>query len=318
MQFAKDTRIPQINQSETARVISRALPWIKAITGKTVVIKYGGSAMVNPELRKQVMSDIVLLKIMGVNPVIVHGGGSDINAAMERFGLPVEFRNGLRVTTEEGMDVVKMVLVGKVNQELVRDMNSHGNLAVGVSGSDAGTVVAEQTDPALGRVGTVTRINADYINALVEDGYIPVIASVALGDDGGYFNVNADLVAGAIAGAIGAQKIIFLTDVDGVYLDFDDKDSLISNMTLEEARGLVDGGQMASGMIPKINACTNALDAGVFRAHIVNGTIPHSILLELLTDEGAGTMVRRTSKDEMFDTHPLGVVASKLVENLDE
>lgn len=318
MKFAKETRVAQINQSDTARVISRALPWIKNITGKTVVIKYGGSAMVNPELRKQVMSDIVLLKIMGVNPVVIHGGGSDISETMERFGMPVEFKNGLRVTSEEGMDVVKMVLVGKVNQELVRDMNAHGNLAVGVSGSDAGTVVAEQTDPALGRVGTVTRINADYINALIEDGYIPVIASVALGDDGGYFNVNADLVAGAIAGAIGAQKILFLTDVDGIYLDFDDKDSLISNMTLEEAKSLAQGGQMAAGMIPKINACTNALDAGVLRSHIINGTIPHSILLELLTDEGAGTMVWRTSRDELFDTHPLGAVASKLVENLDE
>lgn len=318
MKFANDTRADQYDQRETARVIARALPWIKAITGKTVVIKYGGSAMVNEELRSQVMSDIVLLKIMGVNPVIIHGGGTAISSVMDRFGLPVEFRKGLRVTTEEAMDVVKMVLVGQVNQELVRAMNSHGNLAVGVSGSDAGTVVAEQSDPALGRVGTVTRINADYINALVDDGYIPVIASVALGDDGGYFNVNADLVAGAIAGAIGAQKVIFLTDVDGVYLDFSDKSTLISNMTLEEAKGLVESGKLSSGMIPKITACTNALDQGVFRAHIVNGTQPHSLLLELLTDEGAGTLVYRTDCTDKHEEHSLGSVASKLVENLDE
>lgn len=318
MKFANETRADQLNRAETAQVISRALPWIKAITGKTVVIKYGGSAMVNDDLRAQVMSDIVLLKIMGVNPVVIHGGGTAISTVMDRFGLPVEFRNGLRVTTEEAMDVVKMVLVGKVNQELVRDMNKHGNLAVGVSGSDAGTVVAEQTDPALGRVGTVTRVNADYINALIQGGYIPVIASVALGDDGGYFNVNADLVAGAVAGAIGAQKVIFLTDVDGVYLDFDDKDTLISKMTLEEAEDLVAGGTLASGMIPKITACTNALEAGVQRAHIVNGTMQHSILLELLTDEGSGTMVYRTEADTAHEEHPLGAVASKLAENLED
>jgi acetylglutamate kinase len=230
--------------------------------------------------------------------------------------LPVEFRNGLRVTTDEAMDVVKMVLVGQVNQELVRAMNKHGNLAVGVSGSDAGTVIARQQDPRLGRVGRVTRVSKDYIEALIEDDYIPVIASVALGEDGGYYNVNADHVAGEVAAAIGAQKCVFLTDVDGIYEDFDDKSTLISNMTLEEARALVDSGILSTGMIPKVKSCIRALDAGVYRTHVINGTTHHALLLELLTDAGIGTVIHRTQEAYQYENHPLGSVASKLIENL--
>lgn len=314
MKYAKNTR-PQGVSLETADVLIEALPWIKNITGKTVVIKYGGAAMIDKKLRADVMSDIVLLKIIGVNPIIIHGGGNDISEAMERYDIPVEFKNGLRVTTDAGMEVVRMVLMGKVNQELIATMNSHGNLAVGVSGSDAGTIIAEQMDPDLGRVGKVTQINTHYLEDLIRDDYIPVVASLAMGEDGGCYNVNADSVAGAIAAAIGAHKVIFLTDVDGLYEDFEDKESLISNISLGELKRAVDGEEVSKGMIPKLKACIAALEAGVFRAHIINGTIPHSLMLELLTNFGVGTTMHSTDEAYDFDAHPLGNFASRLSEN---
>lgn len=314
MKYARDRKI---TSTHTAEVLIEAFPWIKSCTGKTVLIKYGGAAMVDPELRNAVMSDIVMLKIMGVNPVIVHGGGADITRNMERFGLEVEFRDGQRVTTDEAMDVVKMTLIGKVNEELVLAMNEHGNLAVGVNGTDAGTIMAEQKDPALGRVGRVTEVNPAYINALIASDYIPIIASVGKGTDGGSYNINADVAASAIASAIGAHKIIFLTDVDGFYEDFDDKDSLVSQMTLEECKGMLAEGKVSKGMIPKLQSCVNSLESGVPRAHIVNGTIPHSILVELLTTGGSGTLIydaeHKISNDDM---RPLGILASRLSENL--
>lgn len=314
MKYAKDTR-PQVVSNEMAEVLVKALPWIKNITGKTVVVKYGGSAMVDRKLCADVMNDIVLLKIIGANPIIVHGGGNDISEVMERFGEPVKFKNGLRVTTEKGMDIVRMVLMGKVNQELVETMNVHGNLAVGVSGADAGTIIADQFSPDLGRVGAVSRINPGYLEDLIYDDYIPVVASLALGEDGGYYNVNADLVAGELAAAIGAHKIIFLTDVDGLYEDFDDKSTLISNMTLSEIRRMVESDNISQGMIPKLKSCIAALEAGVFRAHIINGTTPHALILELLTNTGVGTTMHSTEESCDFDAHPLGNFASKLVEN---
>ncbi|MDR0513784.1 MAG: acetylglutamate kinase [Coriobacteriaceae bacterium] len=314
MKYAKDTR-PQEVSDETAKVLVEAFPWLKNITGKTVVIKYGGSAMEDKALKAAVMGDIVLLKIMGVNPIIVHGGGKAITEAMERFGVPVEFKDGLRVTSPEAMELVKMVLMGKVNQELVETMNVHGNLAVGVSGSDAGTIIADQLSPDLGRVGIVSRINTPYLEDLIADDYIPVVASLAMGEDGGYFNVNADLVAGEIAAAIGAHKIIFLTDVDGLYEDFSDKDTLISNLTLFEAQKMIDDETASKGMIPKLQSCIAALAAGVFRAHIINGTRPHALLLELMTDTGVGTTLHSTEEACTFDAHPLGNFASKLTEN---
>lgn len=318
MKQEQQSRAQAFAENQAAHFIAEALPWVKAIAGKTVVIKYGGSAMVDADLRADVMSDIVLLKLMGMNPVIVHGGGNAISAAMERFGLPVEFKDGLRVTSEEAMDIVKMVLVGQVNQELVAAVNKHGNLAVGVSGCDAGTVIATQADPRLGRVGRVTSVSSDYIDALIKDDYIPVIASVAMGDDGGYFNVNADHVAGEIAAAIGAQKCVFLTDVDGIYEDFDDKSSLISNMTLDEAKDMVASGSLSTGMIPKLNSCITALEKGVYRTHVINGTTHHALILELLTTSGIGTVIHRTQEAYDYENHPLGPVASKLVENLEE
>lgn len=314
MKYAKDTR-PKVVSNEAAEVLVESLPWIKNITGKTVVIKYGGSAMVDKELQAAVMSDIVLLKIIGINPVIVHGGGNAITETMDRFKLPVEFKNGLRVTSDEAMELVRMTLMGKVNQELVEAMNVHGNLAVGVSGSDAGTIMADQLHPDLGRVGAISRINTTYLEDLIVDDYIPVVASLAMGEDGGYFNVNGDSVAGEIAAAIGAHKVIFLTDVDGLYEDFDDKTSLISNLSLKEVKTMVNSGKVSTGMIPKLKSCIFALEAGVFRAHIINGTIPHALILELLTNIGVGTTMHSTEEACDFDAHPLGNFASKLVEN---
>lgn len=314
MKYARDTR-PSRLPERTAQTLFEALPWIKNITGKTVVIKYGGSAMEDEALRSDVMSDIVLLKIIGMNPIIVHGGGKAINAELEHFGLPVEFRNGQRVTTKEIMNVVREVLVGQVNQDLVHAINSHGNLAVGVSGSDAGTIIAHQMNPELGYVGEVTKINTDYLDDLIRSEYIPVVATVAMGEEGGYYNINADMAAGQIAAALHAHKIIFLTDVDGLYEDFSDKDTLISNLTLDEVKEVLSSGKAATGMIPKLSSCVAALEAGVFRAHIINGKIPHSLLLELLTDCGVGTTMHSTEEACEFDAHPLGAFASRLVGN---
>ena len=299
MKYAKDTR-PKGVSHKAAEVLVEALPWIKNITGKTVVIKYGGSAMVDAQLRADVMNDIVLLKIVGVNPVIVHGGGKAITEAMEFVNLPVEFKDGQRVTTPEAMDLVRTVLMGKVNQELVEALNEHGNFAVGVSGADAGVIVAEQASPDLGRVGRITRINSPLLDDLVAG------------------NVNADMVAGHIAAAIGAHKVVFLTDVDGLYENFENKDSLISNLTLFEAQYMIENNVVSTGMIPKLKSCVTALDAGVFRAHILNGTTPHSLLLELLTSTGVGTTMHSTEEACKFDSHPLGNFASKLLENREQ
>ena len=299
MKFARDCRSSESNEV-TAQLLFEALPWIKNLTGKTVVIKYGGAAMVDEQLRRDVMSDIVLLKIIGMRPVIVHGGGKAINETLSHYDIPVEFKNGQRVTTPATMDIVREVLGGKVNQELVAALNHHGNLAVGVSGSDAGTLIAEPLDPELGRVGKVTHVNTDYIERLLDSEYIPVIATVAA--------------------ALHAHKVIFLTDVDGLYKDFSDKDSLISNLTLDEVNEMLYGGEVDKGMIPKLRATVDALTAGVFRAHIINGTTPHSLLLELLTDAGVGTVIHSTETAYEFDTHPhpLSTFAARLTENLDE
>ena len=316
MRYDNQTR-PHGVSTVTGEVLTEAMPWIKNVTGKTIVIKYGGSAMEDEHLRAEVMADIVLLKIIGVNPVVVHGGGKAINKVMDRFGLPVEFIDGQRVTTEESMDVVRMVLTGQVNQELVAEMNKHGNMAVGISGADAGIIKAVQVDPRLGRVGRITSIDTSLIEDLVASDYIPVVATVAMGEDGGCYNINADVAAGEIAAAIGAHKVVFLTDVDGLFGDYPNPDSLISRMTLEEARAMVDEGTISTGMIPKLGSCVRALEAGVRRAHIVNGTTDNALLLELLTDKGIGTMVVGPDDIESFTAQPIGKFASKLAENLD-
>jgi len=274
-----------------AEVLTEALPYIKRTSGKRVVIKYGGAAMTDPKLREQVASDIVLMKLVGINPVIVHGGGPEITSYMERLDMKVEFFNGLRVTTDEAMELVRMVLVGKVNPELVGAINVHGRYAVGVSGDDGNLVTAKQRDPRLGRVGDVTAIDTTIIDKLIEDDFIPVVATVAAGEDGGSYNVNADSVASELAVALDADKVIFLTDVDGLYADFEDPASLISALTPDEAEEMIVNDLLGGGMVPKVAACVAALRGGVRRAHILNGTVPHALLLEVYTDEGVGTMI---------------------------
>lgn len=313
MNYDKDRR-PHGVSSQTGKVLAEAMPWIKNTTGKTIVIKYGGAAMVDEQLRADVMADIVLLKIIGVNPVIVHGGGKAISDAMRRMDMPIEFIDGQRVTTDEAMGLVRTVLTGQVNQDLVEAMNDHGRVAVGVSGADGATIIAEQADPRLGRVGSITRINSQLIDDLVAADYIPVIASIGIGEEpgSGFYNVNADVVAGHIAAAIGAHKVVFLTDVDGLYEDFDDKSTLVSNMTLSEVKAMLAEGRVSTGMIPKLSSCVRALEAGVHRAHILNGTTPHALLLELLTDKGVGTMITQGDDSEQPDAKPLGNFASKL------
>lgn len=313
MKYDKESR-PNGVSSITGEVLSEAMPWIKNVTGKTLVIKYGGAAMVDADLRAKVMADIVLLKIIGVNPVIVHGGGKAINAAMEREGLPIEFVDGQRVTTDEAMAIVRRVLTGEVNQELVQAMNQHGNMAVGICGTDAGTIVATQADERLGRVGRITHINNSLIEDLVSSDYIPVIASIAIGEDGDIYNVNADVAAGHIAAAIGAHKVIFLSDIDGLYENYPDQESLIAYLSADEAREMIASGAISTGMIPKLESCIRALDEGVHRAHIVNGTIQHALLLETLTNKGIGTMVTNSTTPHSFDAAPLGNFASKLTE----
>ena len=314
MKYANEARAEGI-PVRTGEILYEAMPWLKQVTGKTIVIKYGGSAMENPQLAAEVMADIVLLKILGVNPVLVHGGGKAINRAFAKFDLPVEFVDGQRVTTDDAMDLVRMVLTGEVNQQLVEAMNAHGNMGVGVSGTDAGIIVAEQADPRLGRVGKITRINTPLIEDLVADDYIPIIASIAIGEDGGCYNVNADVAAGYIAAAIGAHKIIFLTDVDGLYENYPDPDSLIAEMSLGEAEAMVRGDKLASGMIPKLASCVRALDSGVSAAHIINGTVPHALLLEMLTDSGMGTMVGGLASAQFLNVSPVSKFAAKLIEN---
>lgn len=313
MDFDSQTR-PNGVSPITGQVLTEAMPWIKNVTGKTVVIKYGGAAMVDGELRRDVMADIVLLKIIGINPVIVHGGGKAINAAMRKEGIDVQFVDGLRVSTEEAVNLVRTVLMGEVNQDLVQAMNRHGNMAVGISGADAGVIVAEQQSPSLGRVGRITQINPALVEDLVASDYIPVIASIAIGEDGGIFNINADFAAGHIAAAIGAHKVIFLTDVDGLYLDYPDPSTLVASLSASEAKRIIEEGANSGGMIPKLDSAVLALDAGVHRAHIVNGTTPHALILEMLTDKGIGPMVTASSAPDDFDAAPLGNFASKLID----
>lgn len=312
MQYADYDRAATYAASQRAEVLIEALPWIKDMTGKTVVIKYGGAAMTDASLREMVIQDIVLMKLIGLNPIVVHGGGKDITSLCEKLSIPVEFKDGMRVTTPETMDVVSMALLGRVNSELVAGMNLHGHIAVGLSGADAGLMKATSLDPALGRVGRITDIDTTLISDLVASDYIPVIATVAHGDEGEAYNINADIAAGQIAAAIGARKVIFLTDVDGLYQDFSDKSTLISRLSLDEARELVTSGILAKGMIPKINACVTALEAGVTTAHILNGTTPHSMLLEVFTDRGIGTMIMREDPLDDFHAFPLTSLAEKI------
>ncbi|HEY3374192.1 MAG TPA: acetylglutamate kinase [Candidatus Aquicultor sp.] len=281
---------------EKAQILTEALPYIKEYHGKTVVIKYGGAAMEREELKEIVATDIVLMKYVGINPVIVHGGGPEITRFMNALGKEARFVNGLRVTDKDTMDIAKMVLVGKINKEIVSLINRHGRLAVGISGDDANLIVAKKAQTGevdLGYVGEVEAINETVLTNLIKDDFIPVVATVGVGKDGMSYNINADKVAGEIAAAVNADKIIFLTDVDGLYADFDDKDSLISELTLAQCEERLANKEINSGMLPKVEGCVTALKSGVSRATILNGMIPHAMLLEIFTDKGIGTMIKR-------------------------
>lgn len=290
-------RRPSDASQGKAEVLVEALPWINEWAGSTFVVKYGGSAMEDAALRAKVIEDVLLLKLMGVHVVLVHGGGKDISSLSDRLNLSVRFKDGLRVTDEDTMEVVQMVLVGKVNAELVQAINGYGNHAVGISGADGRTLRACQLDPELGRVGRVTEVNPDLALKVLDDGYIPVIAGVGFGEDGGPYNVNADFAASHIAQALGADKLFFLTDVDGLYADFDDKDSLIAGMGVGEARHLIDAGTLSKGMIPKVRSAIEAIEAGVGQVTILNGTVEHALLVETFTDEGIGTEISNDSRN---------------------
>jgi acetylglutamate kinase len=283
---------------EKARTLMEALPYIKEYYDRIVVIKFGGNAMQNQELKESFASDIVLMHYVGMHPVIVHGGGPQITEYMDRLDLRVQFVDGQRVTDASTMEVVKMVLVGKVNKEIVTLINGHGNLAVGLSGEDGKLLVAEKLisrkgegEVDLGFVGAVKRVNPTILENLLRDGFIPVVASVGVDGEGQSYNINADHVAGALAAALKADKLIYLTDVDGIFEDFHDSSTLISELDMAGARAILRRGALSEGMIPKLQSCLEALEAGVRRAHIINGTIKHALLLEIYTQEGIGTMV---------------------------
>ena len=276
---------------ERAEVLTQALPYIKKYSGKIVVIKYGGNAMVNEQLKQQVMEDIALLWLIGVKVVLVHGGGPEISETMKRLGKQAQFVNGLRVTDKETVDIVQMVLAGKVNKTLVNLLQMKGGHAVGLSGIDGGIIEATMKDEALGYVGKITRIRTQPITDLLEKNYIPVISTVASDRQGNTYNINGDTAAAYIAGALNAERLIMMTDIAGILRDKDDPSTLIPALTVNEAKKLFDEGVISGGMIPKVDCCIEAIGKGVRHVVIMDGRVPHSILMELLTDEGAGTMV---------------------------
>lgn len=279
--------------SQRAEVLTEALPYIKRYVGKVVLVKYGGNAMINEELKLQVMQDIVLLWLIGVKVVLVHGGGPEISELMRKLGKKAEFVDGLRVTDKETVDIVQMVLAGKVNKTLVNLLEIHGGKAVGISGMDGRLIEAKVKDPRLGYVGEITKINIDSVSDLLEKGYIPVISTVGCDEAGNTYNINGDTAAAYIAGALRAERLIMMTDIAGILCDKNDPSTLISEISVEEASLLKKEGIISGGMIPKAECCTEALAHGVKNVVILDGRVPHSILMELLTDEGAGTMFKK-------------------------
>jgi acetylglutamate kinase len=282
--------------AEKAGVLIEALPWLQRFHGATVVVKYGGNAMIDDDLKAAFAEDMVFLRMAGLRPVVVHGGGPQITAMLNRLGVPGEFKGGLRVTTPETMDIVRMVLTGQVSRELVGLINAHGPYAVGISGEDArlftaerkqATVDGEQVD--IGLVGEVAEVNPDAVLDIVNAGRIPVVSTVAPDVDGVVHNVNADTAAGALAAALGAEKLVVLTDVEGLYADWPDRSSLIDRIRVDHLEPMLPG--LASGMIPKMEACVRAIRGGVRRAHVIDGRLAHSVLLEVFTSRGVGTMV---------------------------
>jgi len=279
------------SNAERAQVLVQALPYIQKYTGKIVVVKYGGNAMTTESLKLQVMEDVVLLWLIGVKVVLVHGGGPEISELMARLGKKSEFVDGLRVTDRETVDIATMILAGKVNKSLVGLLGAKGGRALGLSGIDDRLIRARCKDERLGFVGEVTKINTAPVTDLLDRGYIPVISTVGCGDDGEIYNINGDTAAACIAGALNAERLILMTDIAGILKDPKDPSTLIPELTVDEAARLYDDGVISGGMIPKVDCCVRAIKEGVKKAIIMDGRVPHSILMELLTDEGAGTMV---------------------------
>jgi acetylglutamate kinase len=285
-----------VSAAERAAVLIEALPYIQRFAGQVVVVKYGGNALAgasDDDALALFAQDLVLMRAVGMRPVVVHGGGPQISELMTRLGKTTEFRNGLRVTDAETVDIARMVLIGQVNPQLVSALNVHGPVAVGVSGEDAGLIRAVARDPELGFVGDVAAINPVILQSLIDDQFIPVVATIGTDSAGQAYNINADTVAGAIAESLGAEKLVYLTDIEGLRRVVDDPASLIRQTTPDELDSLVAEGIIAGGMIPKVASCVAAVRSGVRRAHILDGRIPHVLLLELFTDEGIGTMVRQ-------------------------
>lgn len=291
-QIVDNTDMQFINK---ANILIEALPYIQKLWGKTIVIKYGGNAMVDPSLTRKILEDVTLLKYVGLNPILVHGGGPEINAMLKRVDVKSEFHNGLRITDDATMEIVQMVLAGKLNKNIAAEIGTLGGKAIGLCGKDAGLIVVKKKPPLpdgvdLGHVGDIVKVNTKLLNTLCTDEYIPVISSVGVDENGDSYNINADTAAAAIATALKAEKLIYLTDIDGVRRVADDPTTLIPVMTVDQAHAYIADGTITGGMIPKVTACVDAIEKGVRRVHIINGTIPHPIILEIFTDRGIGTM----------------------------
>jgi acetylglutamate kinase len=282
----------KISNNDRAKILAQALPYIQKYAGQTIVVKYGGNAMINEELKDAMMSDIVLMQSVGINVVLVHGGGPDINRMLERVGKESKFVNGLRYTDEETMEIVQMVLAGKVNKSLVQHLEQRSGRAIGLCGLDGGMIRAKKMEGVdLGCVGEIIEINTKVITDTIADGYVPIIATVAGGAGGAVYNINADIAAAWIAAELGAKKLILMTDIRGLLRDKDDEETLIPVVNISDVPKLQRQGIISGGMIPKIDCCVEAVRRGVGRAHILDGRIPHSILIELFSDEGVGTML---------------------------
>jgi acetylglutamate kinase len=294
-----------VSNLEKAKILTQALPFIKRYHGKTIVIKYGGSAMTDQKIKEQFIQDVVLMKFVGINPVVVHGGGPEINAMLEKIGKESKFVEGNRVTDLETVEIVEMILSGKVNKDLVSNINRHGGRAIGLSGKDDNMILVEKKfiekdgeTIDIGYVGEIKEINTDIIDMLDFNNYIPVISTIGVDKEGQTYNINADYVAGEIAGKIKADRLIFLTDVDGIMQDHTNKETLISDITRKEVEILIENGTISGGMLPKVETCLHALKKGVENVIILNGKIEHSILLELFTEEGAGTLIKENKTQE--------------------
>ena len=283
--------IGDFSPERRAAVLVETLPYIQRFAGSVIVVKFGGNAMIDSQLAAQFAEDVVLMHSVGIRPVVVHGGGPQIGDLMDRLGIQSEFRDGLRVTDAETLDVARMVLVGKVNRDIVSSINRHGSLSVGLSGEDAGLIRAAARNPELGFVGDVESVNPAIIERLLAEDPIPVVSTIGTDLSGQAYNINADTVAAAVAGALGAERILYLTDVEGLLADVGDPLSRISRIDMSGLAALIDNGAISGGMIPKVQACVDAVEAGVGSAHMVDGRIPHVLLLELFTDVGIGTMV---------------------------